>query len=65
MGVEVSKMWEHIDHAVAHPEPVVETRDAPCFEVVHNDPDITRILPLAQYSERDAGPYIVGSSATW
>ena len=58
MGVEVSKMWEHIDHAVAHPAPVQTTNDAPCFEVVHDDPDITRLLPLAQYSERDAGPYI-------
>ena len=58
LGVPVSKMWEHIDHAIAHPEPVVETRDAPCFEVVHDDPDITQLLPLAQYSERDAGPYI-------
>ena len=33
----------------------------PCFEVVHDDPDITKILPLAQYSERDAGPYITSA----
>ena len=58
IGVEVSEMWERIDHAVAHPEPALTTSDAPCFEVVHDDPDITTLLPLAQYSERDAAPYI-------
>ena len=58
LGTDVAQMWDTSTHAVAHPEPVVETADAPCFEVVHDDPDITKILPLAQYSERDAGPYI-------
>jgi len=58
LNVEVGRMWEKIDHAVANPVEPVREAESPCFDVVHDNPDITRILPLMQYSVRDAGPYI-------
>lgn len=58
LNVDVSRMWEKIDHAVAHPVEPVIAAEAPCFDVMHDDPDITQLLPLMKYSVRDAGPYI-------
>lgn len=58
LNVDRERMWDKISHAVAHPEEVMRATEAPCFEIVHEDPDITKILPLVQYSVRDAGPYI-------
>lgn len=58
IGTNETGLWEKIQRAVANPVRSISTTDAPCFEVVHNDPDITRILPLIQYHSLDAGPYI-------
>lgn len=58
ISADEKTLWSKIDKAVANPVKSTTTRDAPCFEVVHNDPDITRILPLMQYHSQDAGPYI-------
>src|SRR5262249_1030755 len=52
------KVWSRIENAIAHPVKSNTTTDAPCFEVIHNDPDITQILPLIQYHSLDAGPYL-------
>ena len=58
LNVEVSRMWEKIDSAVANPVEAVPADSAPCFEVTHDEPDLMKLLPLMQYSVRDAGPYI-------
>ncbi|MFQ5850350.1 MAG: UbiD family decarboxylase domain-containing protein [Candidatus Binatia bacterium] len=58
LSVDPAGMWEKIDAAIALPAKVVRATQAPCFEVVHEQPDITKILPLVQYSVQDAGPYI-------
>ncbi len=58
LNVDSGAIWESIDNAIARPAEVVLANDAPCFEVVYNEPDVTKILPLIQYSVRDAGPYI-------
>ena len=58
LNVDPAAIWESIDNAVAKPAEVVRANEAPCFEVVYDEPDITKILPLIQYSVRDAGPYI-------
>ena len=58
IGADEKNVWSKIDHAVANPVPSQKTTDAPCFEVIHNNPDITEILPLMQYHPLDAGPYI-------
>lgn len=58
VGADVKDLWARIDHAIAHPVPPPTTTDAPCFEVVHEDPDLTRLLPAITYHALDAGPYI-------
>ncbi len=58
LGTDTAHIWGKIDSAAAQPVQVVRANEAPCFEVVHDNPDITKILPLVQYSVLDAGPYI-------
>jgi 2,5-furandicarboxylate decarboxylase 1 len=58
IGTDEAALWKKIRYAVANPVKSTSTTDAPCFEVVHNDPDIANILPLIQYHSLDAGPYI-------
>ncbi len=61
VGVGVEDLWARIDHAVAHPVAPPTVSEGPCFEVVHQDPDITRLLPLMKYHPLDAGPYITSA----
>jgi 2,5-furandicarboxylate decarboxylase 1 len=58
IGTDEKNLWKKIRHAIDNPGKSTKTTDAPCFEVVHNDPDITRILPIMQYHSLDAGPYL-------
>ena len=58
VGAEEPELWKKFQYAVANPVKPTTTTDAPCFEVLHNDPDILKILPLIQYHSLDAGPYI-------
>ena len=58
IGTDEKNLWSKIQRAVASPVKATSTTDAPCFEVVHNDPDITAILPLIKYHSLDAGPYL-------
>jgi 2,5-furandicarboxylate decarboxylase 1 len=58
IGTSAAGIWNKIKQGTAQPAEVVRATEAPCFEVVHDDPDITKILPLVQYSVLDAGPYI-------
>jgi 2,5-furandicarboxylate decarboxylase 1 len=58
VGGDEKSLWSRIQHAVANPVKAPVADDGPCFEVVHKDPDITRILPTIKYHPLDAGPYI-------
>jgi len=58
IGSDEKHLWSKIQQAVANPVKSTTTTNAPCFEVVHNDPDITKILPLIKYHSLDAGPYL-------
>ena len=58
VGTDEKNLWKRIQHAVDNPVPSERATEAPCFEVVHRNPDITRLLPLMQYHSLDAGPYI-------
>ncbi len=58
IGTDEKHLWSKIQQAVENPVKSARTTDAPCFEVVHNDPDITKILPLMKYHSLDAGPYL-------
>jgi len=57
-GADTAGLWARIERAVANPVPALAAADAPCFEVVHEDPDLTRLLPVIKYHPLDAGPYI-------
>ena len=60
MAIETDEknLWNKIKDAIANPVKSTTTTNAPCFEVIHNNPDITKILPLIQYHSLDAGPYL-------
>ena len=58
IGTDEAHLWKKIQSAVANPVPSAATTDAPCFEIVHNDPDILKLVPLIQYHSLDGGPYI-------
>jgi 2,5-furandicarboxylate decarboxylase 1 len=58
VGGDEGTLWTRIQHAIANPVTPPMVSEAPCFEVVHETPDITRILPTLQYHPLDAGPYI-------
>lgn len=63
VGGDEKTLWSRIQQAIANPVPPPPASDAPCFEVVHENPDITRLLPLIQYHPLDAGPYITSGIA--
>lgn len=58
IGGDEKTLWSRIEHAIANPVPPPAASSAPCFEVVHENPDLTRLLPVIQYHPLDAGPYI-------
>ncbi len=58
IGGDEKTLWSRIEHAIANPVPPPAAGEAPCFEVVHENPDLTRLLPVIQYHPLDAGPYI-------
>jgi len=58
IGGDEKTLWSRIEHAIANPVPPPAASAAPCFEVVHEIPDLTRLLPVIQYHPLDAGPYI-------
>jgi len=44
--------------AVANPIPWQEVTTPPCQQVVHEDPDLGKLLPIPTHNELDSGPYI-------
>jgi 2,5-furandicarboxylate decarboxylase 1 len=58
VGGDEKTLWSRIQNAIANPVKAPLADEAPCFEVVHENPDITKILPTIQYHPLDAGPYI-------
>jgi 2,5-furandicarboxylate decarboxylase 1 len=63
VGGDERTLWSRIEAAVANPVEAASVADGPCFEVVHRDPDLTRLLPVLQYHPLDAGPYITSGLA--
>lgn len=58
MGVAVDDLPRRYQAAVDGPLPWRETGDAPCQEVVHERPDLGRLMPIPVHNEHDSGPYI-------
>ncbi|WP_453962539.1 UbiD family decarboxylase [Amorphus suaedae] len=58
LGIDESELLPRFQQAVREPIPWTETTGAACQEVVHRDPDLTKILPIPTHNEHDSGAYI-------
>jgi len=58
LGIEEAELLPRFQNAVIEPLAWKETADAPCQQVVHRDPDLTKILPIPTHNEHDSGAYI-------
>lgn len=58
MGVSSDQVLARFSEAAAHPLPWREVGTAPVQDIVHDDVDLTRLLPIPTHNELDSGPYI-------
>lgn len=58
IGVESDTLLSSFESACLHPIPSSEVPIAKCQEVVHNDVDLTELLPIPVHNELDSGAYI-------
>ena len=63
LGVPENELLNTIKQATANPLPWNVVSAAPCQEVVHDDPDLTTLLPAPVHNELDSGPYISAALA--
>lgn len=63
LGVTEDKLVHAFQDAVANPIPSRLVENAPCQEVVHDDPDLERLLPIPTHNELDSGAYITAGLA--
>ena len=63
LGLEEAELVPAFQDAVANPIPWVQVDQAPCQDVVHDDPDLTTLLPVPTHNEFDSGPYIAAGLA--
>ncbi len=58
MGVPADAILARFSEAAANPLPWREVASAPVQEVVHDEVDLERLLPIPTHNELDSGPYI-------
>ncbi|MFH0301467.1 UbiD family decarboxylase [Bradyrhizobium sp. 31Argb] len=58
IGVSEEQLLTHFLAAARAPLPSLEVTSGPVQEVVHNEVDLIRQLPIPKHNERDSGPYI-------
>jgi 2,5-furandicarboxylate decarboxylase 1 len=58
MGVSESTMLDRYQECAASPLPWREVDSAPVQEVVHQEINLTKLLPVPTHNEHDSGPYI-------
>lgn len=58
IGVTEDQLLPRFLAAASHPLPTREVASGPMQEVVHEDVDLLRQLPIPKHNERDSGPYI-------
>jgi 2,5-furandicarboxylate decarboxylase 1 len=58
MGVESGEVLRHFSAAAANPLPWREVPTAPLREVIHDEVNLGRLLPIPTHNELDSGPYI-------
>ena len=63
LGLEGAELVPAFQNAVSHPQPSITVAAPPCQEVVHEDPDLTKLLPVPTHNEHDSGPYITAGLA--
>ncbi|MBV8534212.1 MAG: UbiD family decarboxylase [Alphaproteobacteria bacterium] len=58
MGVPHAEMLQRFSHAAVNPLPWREVNSAPVQEVVHDEVDLLKLLPVPTHNELDSGPYL-------
>ncbi|MFN0262772.1 UbiD family decarboxylase [Tepidamorphus sp. 3E244] len=61
LGVSESDLLERYRTAAENPIACNEVSEAPAQEVVHEEVDINRLLPVPTHNELDSGPYITAA----
>jgi 2,5-furandicarboxylate decarboxylase 1 len=61
VGVPIDRLLPAFQDAVRHPLPWVEVKTAPAQEVVHEQVDLLKQLPIPKHNELDSGPYITAA----
>jgi 2,5-furandicarboxylate decarboxylase 1 len=61
LGTTVARIQERMLAALATPVAPVEVGDAPCQEMVVDDPDLAR-LPVPWFFEHETGPYVTAGA---
>ncbi len=63
LGLEEHELVPALQDAVANPLASITIDSPPCQEVVHDNPDLTKLLPIPTHNEHDSGPYITAGLA--
>ncbi len=63
LGVAEDMLVPAFQDAIANPLPTVTIENASCQEVVHDDPDLEKLLPIPTHNEHDSGAYITAGLA--
>src|SRR5438132_1627760 len=58
IGVSEDQLLQRFQAAALNPLPIREVVNGPVQEVVHNQVDLLKQLPIPKHNERDSGPYI-------
>ncbi|YBV94448.1 UbiD family decarboxylase (plasmid) [Phyllobacteriaceae bacterium JZ32] len=58
LGVAEQDLLAVFQQAAANPLTPLEVTEAPCQELVHEDVDLARLLPIPTHNEHDSGAYI-------
>ena len=61
VGVPIDRLLPAFQDAVRHPLPWVEVKTAPAQEVVHEQVDLLKQLPIPKHNELDSGSYITAA----
>lgn len=63
LGLEESELVPAFQEAIANPLATIDVDNAPCQEIVHEDPDLRTLLPIPTHNEHDSGAYITAGLA--
>jgi 2,5-furandicarboxylate decarboxylase 1 len=61
LGVLSADLLTRFQEAVRRPLPWVEVQNGAAQEIVHDEVDLLRLLPVPKHNEHDSGPYITAA----